>query len=72
MKKPKAKPAPQVKAFLDAEERAVFKAVERESYTPKNLLNATKRSGYEAMARSTMNEGRVKISLRLPESDLER
>ena len=24
------------------------------------------------MARSTMNEGRVKISLRLPESDLER
>ena len=72
MKKPEAKSTPQVKAFLDEEERTVFETVERENYAPRNLLKAAKRSGYEAMARATMNEARVKISLRLPETDLER
>jgi predicted DNA binding CopG/RHH family protein len=30
------------------------------------------RAEYRAIAKANMNEGRVKISLRLPESDLER
>lgn len=74
MKKTRAKTSkvPAVKNFLDDEERAVFEAVERDDYAPKNLLTSKKRAEYKAIARRAMNESRVKISLRLPESDLDR
>lgn len=71
MKKTRPK-TPAVKVFLDDEERAIFKAVERDDYVPENTLTPETRAEYEAIARSTMNESRIKISLRLPASDLER
>jgi predicted DNA binding CopG/RHH family protein len=71
MKKTNSK-TPAVKDFIDDEERTAFDAVERDDYTPENLLTPKMRANYEAMARSAMNESRVKISLRLNESDLER
>lgn len=70
--KPKTKPVPKVKAIYDDEERALLEAIESKTYKPKNLLSAGKRSGYEAAARAAMNDGRIKISLRLSETDLAR
>jgi predicted DNA binding CopG/RHH family protein len=71
-KKPQAKPVPRIGAFLDDEEKAVYEAIERDDYVPRSILTPKKRAEYRAIARANMNEGRVKISLRLPESDLER
>ena len=67
-----AKAAPKIGAFIDAEEKAIYEAIERDDYVPVSVLSPEKRAEYKAIARATMNEGRVKISLRLPESDLER
>jgi CopG antitoxin of type II toxin-antitoxin system len=71
-KRPVAKPVPEIGMFLDDEEKAVYEAIERPDYVPRSILTAKKRAEYRAIARANMNEGRVKISLRLPESDLER
>jgi len=66
------KTVPKIGAFLDAEEKAIFEVIEADDYVPVSLLTPEKRVEYQAIARAAMNEGRVKISLRLPESDLER
>ena len=39
---------------------------------PVNLLTPEKLAEYQAAARATINEARVKITLRLPETDLAR
>ena len=72
---PKAKTgkiAPTIGAFLDEEEKVIFEAIEADDYVPASILTPKKRAEYQAIARAAMNEGRVKISLRLLESDLER
>ncbi len=72
---PKAKTGkitPQIGAFLDEEEKAISEAIEADDYVPASILTPQMRAEYQAIARAAMNEGRVKISLRLPESDLER
>jgi predicted DNA binding CopG/RHH family protein len=66
------KTTPKMGAFLDDEEKAIFDAIEADDYVPVSLLTPEMRMEYQAIARATMNEGRVKISLRLAESDLER
>jgi predicted DNA binding CopG/RHH family protein len=58
--------------FIDDEEREIYEAIERDDYAPVNLLTPEAKSEFEAMARAKINEGRVKISLRLPQSDLDR
>jgi CopG antitoxin of type II toxin-antitoxin system len=71
-KKPLTKRVPKIGIYLDEEEKAVYEAVERADYVPRSILTPKKRAEYRTIARANMNEGRVKISLRLPESDLER
>jgi predicted DNA binding CopG/RHH family protein len=58
--------------FLDDEEREIYEAIENVSHVPKNLLTSELKTEIEAMARAKINEERVKISLRLPQSDLDR
>ena len=72
MTKRSAKPVPKIGVFLDDEEKALYEAIESPDYVPRNILTPKKRAEYRAIAKAHMNEGRVKISLRLPESDLER
>jgi predicted DNA binding CopG/RHH family protein len=69
MKKTKAK-SPSVGTFVDDEEKALAKLVESESFRPKSVLTPARRKSYVGAARAAMNEGRVKISLRIAESDL--
>jgi predicted DNA binding CopG/RHH family protein len=71
-KKIPAKAVPKIGAFLDEEEKAIYEAIERADYVPRSILTPKKPAEYRAIALANMNEGRVKISLRLPESDLER
>jgi predicted DNA binding CopG/RHH family protein len=66
------KAAPKIGTFLDEEEKAIYEAIESDDYVPVSILTPEKRAEYQAIARAAMNEGRVKISLRLPETDLER
>lgn len=67
LKTPKA---PEFEPFLDDEEREIYEAIERDDYEPLSLLTPEKRAEYEEIARATMSETRIKISLRLAESDL--
>lgn len=72
MTKRPTKPVPKIGAFIDDEEKAIYEAIENDSYVPLSILTPKMRAEYRAIAKANMNEGRVKISLRLPESDLER
>jgi predicted DNA binding CopG/RHH family protein len=64
---------PSIKKFLDDEEKAVVEAIEHKGYkVGKNALTPTRLKELTAAARATINEERVKISLRLQKSDLER
>ncbi len=72
MSKLKAKAVPEIGNFLDDEERKIYELVERNSYVPQSLLTPELRSQYESSARAKTNEARVKISLRILESDLAR
>jgi predicted DNA binding CopG/RHH family protein len=65
----KAKP-PKIAGFLDEEEMALVKAIEAPGYAPRSKLTPAGKKAYAAAARAAMNETRVKISLRIPESDL--
>jgi len=66
------KTTPKIGAFLDDEEKAIHEAIEADDYVPLSILTPEKRAEYQAIARAAMNEGRVKISLRLTETDLAR
>jgi len=64
---------PSVKIFLDDEEKATIDAIERDDYeVGKNALTPTRIKELTSAARATINEERVKISLRLQKSDLNR
>jgi hypothetical protein len=73
MTKPKrAKFEPEIGAFLDAEEKAIHEAITADGYVPRSLLTPKKRAEYQAIARAAINGARVKVSLRLAETDLVR
>ncbi len=63
---------PSIGKFIDKEEEQIFEAIERDDYQPKSVLTPEKLDEYRRVARNTINEKRIKISLRLPETDLER
>jgi predicted DNA binding CopG/RHH family protein len=71
-KKKPIMPIPKIGAFLDEDEKALYEAIESADYVPRSILTPKKRTEYRAIASATINEARVKISLRLPESDLQR
>jgi predicted DNA binding CopG/RHH family protein len=51
-------------------ERALHDAIEHGDVAPRSVLTAARKKTYVAAARAVLNEGRVKITLRIPESDL--
>ena len=64
---------PKIGAFLDAEEKAIIAAIERDDYKAgKNALTPERLEAFQAAARATIDGERTKISLRLPKNDLER
>jgi len=59
--------------FIDDEEKALVKAIERDDYKiGKNALTPTRLKELTSAASAAINEARIKISLRLQKSDLER
>ena len=64
---------PEVIKFIDDEEKAVIKSIERDDYkVGENALTPTRLKELKSAAGATINEERIKISLRLQKSDLER
>ncbi len=64
---------PSIGRFVDEEEKALIAAIESPDFVPgKNALTPARMKELQAAARATINEGRAKISLRLPRSDLAR
>ena len=64
---------PAIGAFVDDDEKALLEAIESEGYEVQdNRLSPERLAALQAAARATINEERVKISLRLPKTDLER
>ena len=61
---------PKIGKYLDDEERQIVEAVEDPHFKPQSILTPALLKHYQAAARATLKEQRVKISLRLPESDL--
>jgi predicted DNA binding CopG/RHH family protein len=68
--KPNSSAPPEFETFSDDEERAIHDAIEHKNFVPQSVLTPEMRSTHQNYARAKMNEGRVKISLRLLESDL--
>jgi predicted DNA binding CopG/RHH family protein len=67
------KKAPAIGKFIDADESELVQAIEHADFKPgKNFLSPARFQELQTAARATINEERVKISLRLPKSDLER
>ena len=67
------KKAPKIGAFLDAEEKAIVAAIERDDYKAgKNALTPERLVALQVAARATIDGERAKISLRIPKTDLER
>lgn len=59
--------------FLDDDERELFESIEKDDYQPgPSFLTPDRMAALQAAARATINEQRAKISLRLPNTDLER
>jgi predicted DNA binding CopG/RHH family protein len=64
---------PKIGYFIDEDEKLLVEAIERDSYQPgENFLTAERLKMFQSAARATINEERTKISLRLPNTDLER
>jgi predicted DNA binding CopG/RHH family protein len=62
--------APTVRHFLDAEEEELYNLTERDDYTPVSLLTPELAEFYRKAAEYTLNQPRVKISLRVKQADL--
>ena len=72
MEKTKKSFEPTVGEYLDEEERQIIEAVNDPSWVPVSVMTPEKKKEIMASARATMNEQRVKISIRLAASDLVR
>lgn len=64
---------PKISRFLDEEEQALAELVESDLFSPQSARPGSARLlMLKEAAQATINEERVKISLRLPRTDLER
>jgi len=64
---------PKISKFVDDEEKALYELVESDGYEPgPSHLTPARLKELQASAHATMNEQRTKISLRLPNTDLQR
>ena len=66
------KKPPEIGKFLDKDEMELYNAIESEDFEPVSQLTSERRVELEKIAKATISEERVKISLRLPKTDLER
>lgn len=66
------KKTPEIGEFLDKDEMDLYKSIESEDFEPISQLTSERRVELQKIAKATINEERVKISLRLPKTDLER
>ena len=68
-----SKKAPAIGKFVDDEEKALHALIESDDYkSGRNHLTPTRLKELQSAARATFNEQRTKISLRLPNTDLQR
>ena len=64
---------PKIGKFLDDEERELHEAIESDDYeVGESSLTPELKKELQEAARATINEKRVKVSLRIPETDLSR
>lgn len=61
---------PTIGHFLDAEEEELYNLTERDDYTPVSILTPELAKFYQQSAAHTLNQSRVKISLRVKAADL--
>lgn len=68
-----AKKTPSIGKFIDDEEKALYELIESDGYKPgPSLLTPARKKELQNAARATISEERTKISLRLPNTDLQR
>ena len=66
-------PEPQIGAFLDEDEKKLFELIESEAFVPTSETVSPKRKAMlQASAAAELDKQRTKISLRIPNADLER
>ncbi len=64
---------PTIGKFLDEEEKELIDVIESDGYAVgASNLTSTRLKDLQAAAKATINEERVKVSLRVPKSDLMR
>ena len=63
---------PKVGQYLDDEERELIETIESDDFTPQSVKIETMISEHQEAARNTINEESVKVSLRIPHTDLVR
>ena len=64
---------PQIGAFLDEEEKKLFEFMESNAFVlPAEALNPERKAMLRASAEAALDKQRTKISLRIPNADLER
>ena len=64
---------PRLVKFVDAEEKELYELIESDAYRPgENRLTPAANKKLQRMAQATINEQRTRISLRLPNTDLQR
>ena len=68
-----SKKAPSIGKFVDDEEKALYELTESDGYRPgPSQLTPARMKELQNAARATISEERTKISLRLPNTDLQR
>jgi predicted DNA binding CopG/RHH family protein len=64
---------PKVDHYIDEDEKNLIESIESDSYQVEGgFLTPERMFDLQAIARSTMNEERIPISLRVPKTDLSR
>ena len=64
---------PEVEHYIDEDEKKLIETIESEDYQAEGgFLNSKRVHDLQAIARATMNEERIPISLRVPKTDLSR
>ena len=64
---------PSVEEYIDEDEKSLIETIESDSYKIEDsFLTAKRMQELQVIARSTMNDERIPISLRVPKTDLSR
>jgi predicted DNA binding CopG/RHH family protein len=61
---------PTIGKFLDEEERALYQAIEADESAFKSVLTPAEREHHRAVAKATLDDERIQISLRISKRNL--